>query len=65
MNEILGTLFFAFLPSIRYNKFTKEENDKENNGSVSNLEMLYYFIVDERLNSFLKLFIELLTFFFN
>ena len=47
MNEILGTLFFAFLPSIRYNKFTKEENDKENNGSVSNLEMLYYFIVDE------------------
>ena len=31
MNEILGTLFFAFLPSVRFNKFTKEQNDKENN----------------------------------
>ena len=47
MNEILGTLFFAFLPSIRYNKFTKEQNDTENNGNITNLEMLYYYIVDE------------------
>jgi len=47
MNEILGTLFFAFLPSIRYNKFTKEQNVAENNGNITNLEMLYYYIVDE------------------
>ena len=47
MNEILGTLFFAFLPSIRYNKFTKEQNIAENNGNITNLEMLYYYIVDE------------------
>ena len=47
MNEILGTLFFAFLPSMRFNKYTKEQNEKENNGSLTNLEMLYNFIVDE------------------
>lgn len=47
MNEILGSLLFAFLPSARFNKFSKEENEKENNGSVTNLQMLYNFIVDE------------------
>ena len=47
MNEILGTLFFAFLPSIRFNKFSEEQIAKENNNSVTNLEMLYYFLVDE------------------
>ena len=47
MNEILGTLFFAFLPSVRFNKFTKEQNDKENNDELSNLEMLYSYLVDE------------------
>jgi len=47
MNEILGSLFFAFLPSVRFNKFSKEQNDKENNNCISNLEMLYNFLVDE------------------
>ena len=47
MNEILGTLFYAFLPSIRFNKFTNEQNAKENNNIVTNLEMLYSFLVDE------------------
>ena len=47
MNEILGTLFFAFLPSVRFNKFSKSQNDKENNNKVTNTEMLYNFIVDE------------------
>jgi hypothetical protein len=47
MNEILGTLFFAFLPSLRYNKFNKDQNARENNDKVTNIEMLYYFIVDD------------------
>ena len=32
---------------MRFNKYTKEQNEKENNGSLTNLEMLYNFIVDE------------------
>jgi hypothetical protein len=47
MNEILGTLFYVFLPSLRYNKFTKEQNARENNDKVTNVEMLYSFIVDD------------------
>ena len=47
MNEILGTLFFAFLPSVRFNKFTKEQIDAENNNEITNLEILYSYIVDE------------------
>ena len=47
MNEILGTLFFAFLPSARFNKFTKEQIDAENNNEITNLEILYSYIVDD------------------
>ena len=47
MNEILGNLFFAFLHSMRFNKYSKEQNEKENNGSITNMEMLYNFLVDE------------------
>ena len=47
MNEILGTLFFLFLPSARFNKFTKEQIDAENNNEITNLEILYSYIVDE------------------
>lgn len=47
MNEILGTLFYSFLPSIRFNKFSEEQNKGENNNSVTNLEMLYNLLVDE------------------
>ena len=42
MNEILGT------PSLKFNKFSKEEIDKENNDIITNKEILYYFIVDEQ-----------------
>ena len=45
MNEILGTLFYAFLPSLKYDKFSKEEHENENNNNISNVEMLYSFIV--------------------
>ena len=45
MNEILGTLFYAFLPSVKYDKYTKEEHEIENNDNISNPEMLYSFIV--------------------
>jgi hypothetical protein len=47
MNEILGTLFYAFLPSVRFNKYPKRQQDKENNNKITNLEMLYSYIVDE------------------
>ena len=46
MNEILGTLFYSFLSSLRFNKFTKEEQNENNNGKVTNAEMLYSFLVD-------------------
>ena len=46
MNEILGTLFYAFLSSIKYDKFTPEQHEKENNGKVTNVEMLYSFLVN-------------------
>ena len=46
MNEILGTLFYSFLSSFRFNKFTKEEIDENNNGKITNEEMLYSFLVD-------------------
>ena len=48
MNEILGTLFLSFYPSLKFNKFSKEEIDKENNNIITNKEILYYFIVDEQ-----------------
>ena len=47
MNEILGTLLLSFYPSLKYNKFSKDELDKENNGKITNKEMLYYFLEDE------------------
>ena len=46
MNEILGTLFYSFLSSFRFNKFTKEEQKENNNGKVTNEEMLYAHLVD-------------------
>ena len=46
MNEILGTLCYSFLSSFRFNKFTKEEQDANNNGKVTNEEMLYAYLVD-------------------
>ena len=46
MNEILGTLFYSFLSSFRFNKFSKEEQDSNNNGKVTNAEMLYAHLVD-------------------
>ena len=46
MNEILGTLCYSFLSSFRFNKFTKEEQDANNNGKVTNKEMLYAYLVD-------------------
>ena len=46
MNEILGTLFYSFLSSFRFNKFTKEEQNENNNGKVTNEEMLYAYLVD-------------------
>ena len=48
MNEILGTLFLSFYPSLKFNKFSKEEIDKENNDIITNKEILYYFIIDEQ-----------------
>ena len=48
MNEILGTLFLSFYPSLKFNKFSKEEIDKVNNDIITNKEILYYFIVDEQ-----------------
>ena len=47
MNEILGTLLLSFYPSLKFNKFSKDELDKENNGKITNKEMLYHFLVDE------------------
>ena len=47
MNEILGTLLLSFYPSLKYNKFSKDELDKENNEKLTNKEMLYYFLMDE------------------
>jgi TBC1 domain family protein 5 len=46
MNEILGTLFYAFVSSFRFNKFTKEEQEQNNNDKVTNEEMLYSYLVD-------------------
>jgi TBC1 domain family protein 5 len=46
MNEILGTLFYSFLSSFRFNKFTKEEQNENNNGKITNEEMLYSYLVD-------------------
>ena len=46
MNEILGTLFYSFLSSFRFNKFTEEEQDKNNNDKITNEEMLYSYLVD-------------------
>ena len=51
MNEILGTLFYSFLPSFRFNKFTKEEQNENNNGKITNEEMLYSYLVD---NNFIE-----------
>ena len=47
MNEILGTLFLSFYPSLIFNKFSNEEIDKENNESISNKEILYYYLFGE------------------
>ena len=46
MNEILGTLFYSFLSSFRFNKYTKEEQNENNNGKVTNEEILYAYLVD-------------------
>ena len=46
MNEILGTLFYSFLSSFRFNKFAKEEQNENNNGKVTNEEILYAYLVD-------------------
>jgi len=46
MNEILGTLCYAFLSSFGFNKFSKEEQDANNNDKVTNEEMLYGYSVD-------------------
>ena len=46
MNEILGTLFYSFISSFRFNKFSKEEQDNNNNGKITNEEMLYAHLVD-------------------
>lgn len=47
MNEILGTLFLAFYPSLIYNKFSNEEMDKENNDNITDKEKLYYFLFSD------------------
>ena len=44
MNEILGTLFLSFYPSLKFNKYSNEEVDKENNESITNKEILYYYL---------------------
>ena len=44
MNEILGTLFLSFYPSLIYNKFSNEEIEKENNATITNKEILYYYL---------------------
>ena len=46
MNEILGTLFYSFLSSFRFNKYSKEEQNENNNGKVTNEEILYAYLVD-------------------
>ena len=51
MNEILGTLFYSFISSFRFNKFSKEEQDNNNNGKITNEEMLYAHLVD---NNFIE-----------
>lgn len=48
MNEILGTLFISFYPSLIYDKFSDEEMDKENNGNITNKEILYYYLFGEK-----------------
>ena len=47
MNEILGTLFLAFYPSLIFNKFSKEEMEKENNDNITNKEKLYYYLFSD------------------
>ena len=47
MNEILATLFLSLYPSLIFNKFSLEEIDKENNESISNKEILYYYLFGE------------------
>ena len=46
MNEILGTLFYSFLSSFRFNKYSKEEQNDNNNGKITNEEILYSYLVD-------------------
>ena len=48
MNEILGTLFISFYPSLIYDKYSDEEMDKENNGNITNKEILYYYLFGEK-----------------
>ena len=51
MNEILGTLFYSFLSSFRFNKFSIDEQKENNNGNITNEEMLYAYLVD---NNFIE-----------
>ena len=51
MNEILGTLFYSFLSSFRFNQFSIEEQKENNNGNITNEEMLYAYLVD---NNFIE-----------
>jgi len=44
MNEILGTLFLSCYPSLIFNKYSNEEIDKENNESITNKDVLYYYL---------------------
>ena len=63
MNEILGTLFLSVYPSLKYNKYSSEEMDKENNERITNKEMLYYFLFDEEYfeADLYTLFVELMS----
>jgi TBC1 domain family protein 5 len=47
MNEILGTLFLSFYPSLIYNKFSKEEIENENNETITDKEKLYYYLFSD------------------
>ena len=51
MNEILGTLFYSFLSSFRFNQFSIEEQKENNNGNITNEEVLYAYLVD---NNFIE-----------
>ena len=51
MNEILGTLFYSFLSSFRFNQFSIEEQKENNNGNITNEKMLYAYLVD---NNFIE-----------